>query len=291
MPETPHFGWETPAGADPVDIAADLLSLAEEIEDDLHELPVSELGAVAEDSGKIIVVSNTGAPTYRALSGDATLNNLGALAIANQAVSTAKMALLAVTEAILGNESVATAKIKLLAVTAAKLANEAVETAKIANLAVTEGKIANLAVGTAKIGELAVTALKIAAEAVTTAKIQNLAVTEAKLANEAVGTGKIKARAVTGPKIHAAGTVSSAGAKVSGSGFTCEREKVGHYIITFSVEMTQNPTAWMLPITAGAQVTYQLISKSKKELYFATWDSGTSISLDVEFTFGALQDA
>lgn len=107
------------------------------------------------------------------------------------AVTSAKVAVEAITEEKLAAESVSTAKIKLLAVTSAILAAESVTTAKVGALAITEAKIAAEAVSTAKLANLAVTAAKIAAEAVETAKIKNLAVSTAKIAEQAVTEAKL----------------------------------------------------------------------------------------------------
>lgn len=191
--ETPHFGFEVPSGTDPVDIPLHLLELAEQIEELLEGFPVEELGtAGAGDAGKLLVVKNTGAAAWAAMSGDATLNHEGKLAIANLAVTEAKLAALAVTAAKIAAEAIETGKIKNLAVTAAKIAAEAVETAKIANLAITEAKLAAEAVGTGKIANLAVTEAKLAALAVTAAKIAEGAVTETKIGDGAVTSRKMK---------------------------------------------------------------------------------------------------
>ena len=127
-------------------------------------------------------------------------------AVADESITTAKLAALAVTSAKLAAAAVETDKIqdgavtsvKLadLAVTAARLADLAVETAKIKDKAITTAKIANKAVTTAQLGDasvgtvqldaLSVTESKLAARAVDTAKIKNGAVTRAKLANDAL---------------------------------------------------------------------------------------------------------
>jgi hypothetical protein len=134
-------------------------------------------------------------------------------------VTTSKVALLAITTALLADLAVTTGKIADDAVTAAKMADLAVETAALANLAVTAAKLADGAVTTAKIGDLAVTAAKLAADAVTTAKIADSQVTAAKLAADAVTTTKIADGAVTAAKL-AAGAVSEASlAFVSQLGF------------------------------------------------------------------------
>src|SRR5215469_7683597 len=96
--KTPHFNWQAPVLGEEADIPADLLRLATEIEEDLHSLAVSELGtAGAGDAKKLLIVNSTGAPVWRALSGDATISETGALTIANEAVNTAKILALAIT--------------------------------------------------------------------------------------------------------------------------------------------------------------------------------------------------
>ena len=129
-------------------------------------------------------------------------------AVADESITTAKLAALAVTSAKLAAAAVETDKIKDgavtsvkladLAVTAARLADLAVETAKIKDKAVTTKKIADKAmtttqlgdasVGTAQLDALSVTAAKLAALAVETAKIKDKAVTRAKLANDALSS-------------------------------------------------------------------------------------------------------
>jgi hypothetical protein len=200
--KTPVFKFDTPVLGEEANVPQDLGDVILEVENVVKALePKFIKTAGAGDVKKLLIVDNTGAPIWRALSGDATIAEAGALTIANEAVNAAKLLNLAVTEAKLAGESVATAKIKLLAVTAATLAAEAVETAKIKGEAVTEAKLANLAVATGKIANLAVTAGKLAEEAVETAKIKNLAVTEAKLAELAVTEGKIANLAVSEAKL------------------------------------------------------------------------------------------
>ena len=117
-------------------------------------------------------------------------------AVADESITTAKLAALAVTSAKLAAAAVETDKIQDGAVTSVKLADLAVETAKIKDKAVTTEKIADKAVTTAQLGDasvgtaqldaLSVTAAKLAALAVETAKIKDKAVTMAKLADHAV---------------------------------------------------------------------------------------------------------
>ncbi len=106
---------------------------------------------------------------------------IGTTQLVKESVTTAKIKLLAVTEALLASEAVGTGKIAAGAVTAAKLAGEAVETAKIKLLAVTTGTLAEEAVTAIKIATGAVTATKLGGESVEEAKIKANAVSNAKL--------------------------------------------------------------------------------------------------------------
>lgn len=71
------------------------------------------------------------------------------------------------------------------------LANDAVTTAKILNLNVTESKLATSAVTTGKIANNAVNNSKLADDAVTTSKIVNATVTLAKLAQSGATSGQV----------------------------------------------------------------------------------------------------
>ncbi|GAI14918.1 unnamed protein product, partial [marine sediment metagenome] len=114
------------------------------------------------------------------LDGDAVVT----IKIKDLNVTTAKIALLAITAGLLGPQAVETAKIKLLNVTAALLGPQAVETAKIKLLNVTEGTL----------GNLAVSAAKLKADSVETLKIKDLNVTTAKAA---LGFGRYVVRDAT----------------------------------------------------------------------------------------------
>lgn len=81
------------------------------------------------------------------------------------------------------------------------VANNAVTSAKIADAAVGTNKLADNAVGTAKIADAAVNSNKLADNAVTSAKIADGTVAAADLANSAVTTVKITDGAVTAVKL------------------------------------------------------------------------------------------
>ena len=132
-------------------------------------------------------------------------------ALADAAVTTAKIADLAVTNSKLADEIVTTNKISDGAIITSKLANQSVTGQKIADDSVTSTKLLDNAVSTIKIADSAITTAKIADGAVTAAKISdlsisaadisNLAVTTAKLSDGAATTAKLADASVTNPKI------------------------------------------------------------------------------------------
>lgn len=135
-------------------------------------------------------------------------------AVADESITTAKLAALAVTSAKLAAAAVETAKIKDEAVTTPKLAALAVTAARLADLAVETAKIKDKAVTTEKIADKAVTTAQLGDASVGTAQLDALSVTAAKLAALAVETAKIKDKAVTGAKI-ADGSVTQANLSVN----------------------------------------------------------------------------
>lgn len=113
-------------------------------------------------------------------------------------------------EIVSGTITAASGIIADAAITTAKIANLAVGTAAIANGAITNAKIGALAVGTAEIASAAITSAKIGALAVGTAAIQDAAITNAKV-------GSLDATKITTGRLNAdriqigSGTVFAAG--------------------------------------------------------------------------------
>jgi len=96
----------------------------------------------------------------------------------------------------LGSSAVTSDKIAALAVVAGKIAGGAVDGTKLADNAVTLAKIANGAVDSAKLADSAVTTAKIAGSAIDSSKLADNAVTMAKITDGAVTSVKIGAKAV-----------------------------------------------------------------------------------------------
>tara|TARA_B100000530_G_scaffold101699_1_gene62902 strand:- start:621 stop:2318 length:1698 start_codon:yes stop_codon:yes gene_type:complete len=124
-------------------------------------------------------------------SGDIISSGDGATNIANNAVTTGKIADGSISTAKYSNSSVTTEKIANDAITGAKLGDDAVATANIGDSQVTTAKIAGDAITDAKIADLAVRTEHIQTNNVTTAKINDLAVTTAKIANDAITEPKL----------------------------------------------------------------------------------------------------
>lgn len=120
--------------------------------------------------------------------------------VSDGSITAQKLADLAVTSAKLALLAVQTGNLADAAVTAAKLATDAVETAKIKDGNVTTAKLAAAAVTHEKLGQNAVEAGNIKNGAVTEDKIAANAVTFGKIANGAVGNAKLAASAVTNSK-------------------------------------------------------------------------------------------
>jgi len=123
--------------------------------------------------------------------------------IAALAVVAGKIADAAIDQAKLANNAVTLAKIASGAVDSTKLADSAVTTAKIAGSAIDSTKLADNAVTMAKITDGAVTGTKIGSKAVGSSNLADGAVGSTQLANNAVTSGKLVDGAVTGVKIGA----------------------------------------------------------------------------------------
>jgi hypothetical protein len=108
----------------------------------------------------------------------------------------------------IANGAITTAKLADGAVTAAKLADGAVTTSKLADFVVTTNKIVDFAVDGVKLANGAVTTVKLADFSVTSAKLADGAVTTSKLGIGAVGSLQVADGAIAGVDL-AAGAVAS----------------------------------------------------------------------------------
>jgi hypothetical protein len=155
-------------------------------EDTLAELNDTNISSLA--SGHILIYDGSDSFDNKAVSGDITISNTGAVTIANNAVETAMINADAVTGAKIADDainsehytdgSIDTAHIADLQVTTAKIAADAITGAKIADDAVDSEHYTDGSIDTAHIADLQVTTAKIAADAITSAKIADDAISE-----------------------------------------------------------------------------------------------------------------
>lgn len=180
-------------------------------------------------------------------------------AVADESITTAKLAALAVTSAKLAAAAVETDKIKDDAVTAAKLAALAVTASKLADLAVETAKIKDKAVTTEKIADKAVTTAQLGDASVGTSQLDALAVTAAKLAAGAVETAKIKAEAVTAEKIAEGATHTDATVTLTAAGWSSKSQTVSVSGVTAdnTVFAAPAPDSYAAYIEAGVYCSAQ----------------------------------
>jgi len=164
----------------------------------------------------VLVADGSGVFQSVALSGDATISNVGALTLANDSVGTAQVEAGAITAGKLningatllsghvigvdemllyddsstsnvkvpmsGVASYVSANLSVGSVSSLKIVDGAVTTAKLASDAVTTVKIADANITTAKVADAAITTAKVADANITTDKVADDAITSAKLA-------------------------------------------------------------------------------------------------------------
>lgn len=197
--------------------------------------------------------------------------------LADLAVTAAKIGALAVTTAKIATGAVTTAKISDSNVTAAKLAADAVETAKILDANVTAAKLATDSVTTAKIVAANVTAAKLATDSVETAKIKDANVTTAKLAAEAVDHTKLAIGVLVGRAYY---EYTTAAALTGNTPFDSTIPQVTEGNSIFDVEYTPKTATNRLRVTFFANYSTSVVANTAFHLHLndandaaAVWSS------------------
>lgn len=175
---------------------------------------------------------------------------IGTLGLKDSAVTSAKLADLAVTTSKYANQSVTGAKLANSAVSSQHITNSAIITDKLADNAVTGAKVADATIGTSKLADSAVTNPKLATDAVSTAKVQDHSITEPKLADNAVATDSIIDLNVTKPKLAepAVDTDNIFPEAITASKLDPSIVPVGTVISWYRPsDLTPVPTGWVIP--------------------------------------------
>jgi hypothetical protein len=129
------------------DLATDAVTSAKVLDGTLTDNDISATAAISLSklasgtSGQIIVANAGGVPVYVVVSGDATIDNTGALTIANLAITNAKLAADAVTSAKILDGSIALADLAGDSVDSAKIVDDSIVNADInsaANIALSK---------------------------------------------------------------------------------------------------------------------------------------------------------
>lgn len=179
--------------------------------------PVELLSALPAATGSGRVVFNTTDNTlYRDDAGPpaAWVAVVSSVNLADNAVTTAKLAAAAVTTAKLANDAVTSAIIAAGAVTSTRIADDSISTPKLQAGAITTVKIAASAVTTNEIAANTIQAGNIAAGTITGAKIAALTITASNIAAGTITANELAANSITAGKI-AAGAVSASEISVS----------------------------------------------------------------------------
>ena len=109
MPTTPSHALRYPQGSDNPNIPLHFQNLATDVETALDDIAPDQIRNGSP--GQIIVCNSSGVPQYRALSGDATLSDSGAIEIADGAVGTNELASAAVTGQNIDNKTIGRSKL------------------------------------------------------------------------------------------------------------------------------------------------------------------------------------
>jgi len=111
VPETPTLKLPYPQGSDDNFPPADFQALAEAVEEQLLDVPLSQIAVPGGSDGKLVIVKD-GAAAFAAMSGDGMIDEDGVFQLGSKVVGTSE----------LGDKAVTTGKVDDKAITLGKLA-------------------------------------------------------------------------------------------------------------------------------------------------------------------------
>ncbi len=145
-----------------------------------------------------VVSQNNIIGPYNAINGVAvTTSTVNSTNIADAAITTAHIGLLAVDNARIANSTISGAKIANATITTANIGLLAVDNGRIANGAISSVKIEDAAIINTKIGVAAIKSANIEDSAIKSANIEDSAIINTKIQNAAISTSKIEYAAIT----------------------------------------------------------------------------------------------
>nr|DAF83317.1 MAG TPA: hypothetical protein [Caudoviricetes sp.] len=260
-----------------------IISLLDDEPNDVGGMSSAELKAKFDEAGNTIkdYINNTLIPELAGNGGAEsvgidTVPGLTGVSTVQAAFAKIEEQMADMTQGAVADESITTAKLAALAVTSAKLAAAAVETAKIKDEAVTTPKLAAFAVTAARLADLAVETAKIKDKAVTTEKIADKAVTTAQLGDASVGTAQLDALSVTAAKLAALAVET---AKIKDGAVT--RAKLAQDAL-YSPNVMMGATE--VRTLVGSDVGTTFIGNSSVD-YVVTVNKADTIPIGAEFAF------
>jgi hypothetical protein len=162
---------------------------------------LSDVTISAAASAQTLINDGSGQFVNRSISGDITISNTGVATIANDAITTGKIAAgavgttdiadSAITSAKIANGTIVAGDIADGAITSAKILDGTIATADIADSAITSAKIANGTIVAADLASNTLTATQIAADAIGSSELADNAVDTAAIADNAVTAAKL----------------------------------------------------------------------------------------------------
>lgn len=211
-------------------------------------------------------------------------------AVANESITTAKLAPKAVTTAKIDDGAIGTAQMAAKAVTNAKIADKTITAAQLADAIITAVKIANKAVGTAQIADGAITNPLLGAKAVGAANMDDLSVPTRALQASSVDASKIKDGVVSSAKL-AANSVSANYTATIGTGWSGTAAPYTIAVTVTGIVASDTPMIDLNPsatfATAEKQIeawgyVYRAVTAANKITFYATEKPEVSIPIKIK---------